>query len=72
MVAPVYMGWQRYQDAADAYGEAIRLLGPSAKRLSGQGQALVLANNGVVSEEARTASRRAPSRSIQASPSRAS
>jgi cytochrome c-type biogenesis protein CcmH len=53
VVAPVYMGWQRYQDAADAYGEAIRLLGPTAKRLSGQGQALVLANNGVVSEEAR-------------------
>jgi len=53
VVAPVYMGWQRYQDAADAYGDAIRLLGPTAKRLSGQGQALVLANNGVVSEEAR-------------------
>ena len=59
VVAPVYMGWQRYQDAADAYGQAIRLLGPSAKRLSGQGQALVLANNGVVSEEARTALERA-------------
>ncbi len=53
VIAPVYLGAQRYQDAADAYGEAIRLLGPSAKRLSGQGQALVLANNGVVSEEAR-------------------
>jgi cytochrome c-type biogenesis protein CcmH len=53
VVAPVYLGAQRYQDAADAYGEAIRLLGPTAKRLSGQGQALVLANNGVVTEEAR-------------------
>ncbi len=53
VIAPVYLSAQRYQDAADAYGEAIRLLGPSAKRLSGQGQALVLANNGVVSEEAR-------------------
>jgi len=53
VIAPVYMGAQRYQDAADAYSEAIRLLGPSAKRLSGQGQALVLANNGVVTEEAR-------------------
>ena len=59
VVAPVYMGWQRYQDAADAYGRAIRLRGPSAKRLSGQGQALVLANNGVVSDEARTALERA-------------
>jgi cytochrome c-type biogenesis protein CcmH len=55
VIAPVYMGWQRYRDAAQAYGEAIRLLGPSPKRFSGQGQALVLANNGVVTEEARRA-----------------
>ncbi|HEY6920931.1 MAG TPA: c-type cytochrome biogenesis protein CcmI, partial [Methyloceanibacter sp.] len=55
VIAPVYLGWGRYSDAARAYGEAIRLLGPSAKRLSGQGQALVLANNGVVTEEARRA-----------------
>ena len=55
VLAPVYLGWRRYSDAAQAYGEAIRLLGPSAKRLSGQGQALVLANNGVVTEEARRA-----------------
>jgi cytochrome c-type biogenesis protein CcmH len=58
-IAPVYMGWRRYSDAADAYGQAIRLLGESAKRLSGQGQALVLANNGVVTEEARAALGRA-------------
>ncbi len=58
-IAPVYMGWQRYSDAADAYGQAIRLLGESAKRLSGKGQALVLANNGVVTEEARAALDRA-------------
>jgi cytochrome c-type biogenesis protein CcmH len=59
VIAPVYMGAQRYQDAAEAYSEAIRLLGPTAKRLSGQGQALVLANNGVVTEEARSALTRA-------------
>ncbi len=58
-IAPVYLSAQRYQDAADAYTEAIRLLGPTAKRLSGQGQALVLANNGVVTEEARKALTRA-------------
>ncbi len=58
-IAPVYMGWQHYSDAADAYAQAIRLLGESAKRLSGQGQALVLANNGVVTEEARGALGRA-------------
>lgn len=55
VIAPVYLSWRRYGDAAEAYEQAIRLLGPSAKRLSGQGQALVLANNGVVTEEARQA-----------------
>jgi cytochrome c-type biogenesis protein CcmH len=53
VIAPVYMSWRRYNDAADAYAQAIRLLGESSKRLSGKGQALVLANNGVVTEEAR-------------------
>jgi cytochrome c-type biogenesis protein CcmH len=59
VIAPVYLGSRRYQDAAEAYTQAIRLLGPSAKRLSGQGQALVLANDGVVTEEARQALERA-------------
>ena len=59
VIAPVYMGWRRYPDAADAYAQAVRLLGKSAKRLSGQGQALVLANNGVVTEDARHALERA-------------
>lgn len=58
-IAPVYMGGRRYADAADAYAQAIRLLGPSAKRFSGQGQALVLQNNGVVTEDARQALERA-------------
>jgi cytochrome c-type biogenesis protein CcmH len=53
VIAPVYMNWRRYEEAAEAYAHATRLLGPSAKRLSGQGQALVLANNGVVTEDAR-------------------
>ena len=59
VIAPVYMGWRRYSDAAQAYAQAVRLLGESAKRLSGQGQALVLANNGVVSEDAHHALERA-------------
>jgi cytochrome c-type biogenesis protein CcmH len=59
VIAPVYLTWRRYNDAADAYARAIRLLGESAKRLSGRGQALVLANNGVVTEEARQALERA-------------
>jgi cytochrome c-type biogenesis protein CcmH len=53
VIAPVYMNWRRYEDAAEAYAHATRLLAPSGKRLSGQGQALVLANNGVVTEDAR-------------------
>lgn len=59
VIAPVYMGWRRYADASEAYAQAIRLLGESPKRLSGYGQALVLANDGVVSEEARKALERA-------------
>jgi cytochrome c-type biogenesis protein CcmH len=55
VIAPVYMGWRRFGDAAQAYAQAIRLLGQSANRLSGQGQALVLKNDGVVTEEARQA-----------------
>jgi len=53
VIAPVYLGGRRYSDAAEAYAQAIRLLGPSAKRLSGYGQALVLEKGGLVSEEAR-------------------
>jgi cytochrome c-type biogenesis protein CcmH len=55
VIAPVYLAGRRYGDAADAYAQAIRLLGPSAQRLSGYGQALVLEKGGVVSEEARRA-----------------
>jgi len=59
VIAPVYMGWGRYADAAEAYSQTIRLLGESPKRLANYGQALVLANNGVVSEDARKALERA-------------
>ena len=59
VIAPVYMGWRRYADAAEAYLQTIRLLGESPKRLANYGQALVLANNGVVSEDARKALERA-------------
>ena len=52
-IAPVYLRAGRYSDAAEAYASAVRLLGPSPKLLSGQGQALVLANNGLVTKEAR-------------------
>jgi cytochrome c-type biogenesis protein CcmH len=54
-IAPIYLGSQRYADAADAYRQAIRLLGPSAKRLAGLGQALVMEQQGLVTESARKA-----------------
>jgi cytochrome c-type biogenesis protein CcmH len=63
-IAPVYMAGRRYADAADAYGHAIRLLGPSAERLSGYGQALVLEKGGLVSEEARRALEQALARDV--------
>jgi cytochrome c-type biogenesis protein CcmH len=53
VIAPVYIASHRYADAADAYRQAIRLLGESPKRLSGYGEAVVLSNDGVVSEDAR-------------------
>lgn len=59
VLAPVYMGWRRYADAADAYANAVRLLGESPKRLAGYGKALVLAKDGIVSEDARKALERA-------------
>lgn len=59
VIAPVYMGWRRYTDAAEAYRQSIRLLGESPQRLSGYGRALVLANNGVVTEDARQVLERA-------------
>ena len=55
VLAPVYLTQQRYQDAAQAFANAIRLLGESTKRLAGFAEATVLANNGIVTEEARRA-----------------
>ena len=54
-IAPVYLRYRRYDDAADAYGRALRLLGETPARLSGYAEALVGANNGIVNEEARRA-----------------
>lgn len=62
VIAPVYLRLQRYNDAADAYERALRLLGENTQRLVGHGEALVAANNGVVTEEARQAFEKALSR----------
>jgi cytochrome c-type biogenesis protein CcmH len=54
-VAPVYLKLGRYRDAADAYARAIKLKGQSVKLLAGFAEASMLANDGIVSEEARRA-----------------
>lgn len=59
VLAPVYMRLGRPEDAAAAYAAAIRLLGPNVGRETDRGEALVVANNGIVSAEARAAFERA-------------
>lgn len=55
VLAPVYLKAGRAEDAAKAYQEAMRHLGENASRLAGYGEALVIAKDGVVSAEARSA-----------------
>ena len=55
VVAPVYLRLGRAQDSIRAYQAAIRILGPTAQRLSGLGEAIMVAENGVVSKAAREA-----------------
>ena len=55
VIAPVYMRLSRYADAAEAYRNAIKLLGESAERSVNLGEALALANQGIVDSEARAA-----------------
>src|SRR5262245_4252714 len=52
-VAPVYLKLERYRDAVDAYARAIELKGETVKLLVGFAEANMLANDGVVGEEAR-------------------
>ena len=54
-VAPVYLKLGRYKDAADAYARAAQLNGESVKLLAGLAEASMLANDGIVSDEARRA-----------------
>jgi len=55
VLAPVYMRLERYDDAAHAYSEALRLLGEDGMRRAAYGEALVAAAGGVVTERARAA-----------------
>ncbi len=55
VIAPVYMRLERYEDAARAYLDALRLLGEDGARRAAYGEALVAAAGGVVTDNAREA-----------------
>jgi cytochrome c-type biogenesis protein CcmH len=55
VVAPVYMRLGRFEEAARAYGEALRLLGEDAATRADYGEALTAAAGGIVTAEARAA-----------------
>jgi cytochrome c-type biogenesis protein CcmH len=59
VLAPIYMRYGRYDAAADAWRNALRLLGETAERQANFGEALVIAANDVVGPEARAAFERA-------------
>ncbi len=53
LIAPFYLGRHQAEDAVHALEKAVRLLGPSADRLSALGEARFLAAEGIVTDEAR-------------------
>jgi cytochrome c-type biogenesis protein CcmH len=55
VIAPIYFRLGRFREAADAYAKATRLQGETVRRLAGFAEAVVLAGDGIVSEEARVA-----------------
>ena len=55
VIAPVYMRLGRYEDAAKARANALRLLEPTAQRQADLGEALVALDNGTVTPEAKEA-----------------
>lgn len=55
ILAPVYIRLQRPADAAQAYRNAIRILGSSAERQAALGEAIWMAEGGIVTAEARAA-----------------
>lgn len=59
VIAPIYVKLGRFDDAARAYSNTIRLLGSTAERESDLGEAIVRANDGVVTPDAKAAFERA-------------
>ncbi|MBO6757699.1 MAG: c-type cytochrome biogenesis protein CcmI [Roseibium sp.] len=59
VIAPVYMSLGNPQASARAYANVIRLLGPTVERVTDMGEAMTMANDGIVSASARSAFERA-------------
>jgi cytochrome c-type biogenesis protein CcmH len=59
VLAPVYFRIGRHADAVKAYGQAIKLVGDSAARQAGLGEAIAAQAGGLIGEEAQAAFRRA-------------
>jgi cytochrome c-type biogenesis protein CcmH len=59
VLAPVYFRVDRFDDAVNAYRQAIRLLGDSAARQTGLGEAIAAAAGGLITDDAQQAFRRA-------------
>lgn len=59
VLAPVYFRMGRYAEAIDAYRQAVRLLGDSAARQGGMGEAIAAQAGGLIGEDAQAAFRRA-------------
>jgi len=59
VLAPVYMRLERFDDAARAWRNAVRLLGSTAEHEAALGEAIIAAAGGIVTAEARQAFERA-------------
>lgn len=58
VIAPIYLRLGEFSKAAEAFSQALTLLGESPKRLSGFAEASIRAADGIVSEPARKAAER--------------
>lgn len=58
VIAPVYAAQGRFEEAGNAYANAIRILGETPRRLEGLAMADIRAANGLVTERARKAFQR--------------
>ena len=54
LLAPIYYRSGRMEDAANAFAQAIRILGPNTDRLDGHAETLIALANGIVTAQART------------------